>query len=457
MKLYNTLSRQIEELKPINPPSVSVYTCGPTVYDYPHIGNWFTFIRYDLLIRTLMLSGLRPNWVMNITDVGHLTSDADEGEDKLAKGAAREGKTAWEIADYYTDYFVKGLKRLNFIQPTNLPRATDHINDQINFIIELEKKGYTYRISDGIYYDTAKFAHYADFARLDLEELQPGARVEQNPEKHHQSDFALWKFSPTDKSRDMEWDSPWGKGFPGWHIECSAMCLNYLGETVDIHCGGIDHIPIHHTNEIAQSQAVTGKPLAHIWLHTNHILIDDLKISKSLGNGITLEDIEKAGFSLDAFRLLVIESQYRSQSKFSWDSLQAASNRLLRFKNFAVRRYQATDGLTETPPKLIEAMQNDLDTPSALAILEDYLDRNEHRNLSAASITDTINLIDKLFGLDLTSTPDISEHAKSLIKARMDARQNQDWPRADNLRERLARDNIAVRDEPQGSVWYYLS
>ena len=404
-----------------------------------------------------MLSGLRPNWVMNITDVGHLTSDADEGEDKLAKGAAREGKTAWEIADYYTDYFVKSLKRLNFIQPTNLPRATDHINDQINFIIELEKKAYTYRISDGIYYDTAKFTHYADFARLDLDELQPGARVEQNPEKRHPSDFALWKFSPSDKSRDMEWDSPWGKGFPGWHIECSAMCLNYLGETVDIHCGGIDHIPIHHTNEIAQSQAVTGKPLAHIWLHTNHILIDDLKISKSLGNGITLEDIEKAGFSLDAFRLLVIESHYRSQSKFSWDSLQAASNRLLRFKNFAVRRYQATDGLTETPPKLIEAMQNDLDTPSALATLEDYLDRNEHRNLSAASITDTINLIDKLFGLDLTSTPDISERAKSLIKARMDARQNQDWPKADNLRESLARDNIAVRDEPQGSVWYYLS
>lgn len=458
MKLYNTLTREIDELKPLHKPNVTVYTCGPTVYDYPHIGNWFTFIRYDLLIRTIKANALNPTWVMNITDVGHLTSDADEGEDKLAKGAQREGKTAWDIAQFYSQYVIDGLKRLNFDNPSFLPRATDHIKEQIDFISLLEEKGFTYQTSDGVYYDTAKFPTYADFARLDLDEQQAGARVDINPEKHNPSDFALWKFSPKDQQRDMEWDSPWGKGFPGWHIECSAMSLKYLGDTIDIHSGGIDHIPVHHTNEIAQSQAVTGKPLASIWMHTNHILIEDQKISKSLGNGITLEDIEQKGFNLMALRLHVIESHYRSQSKFSWESLEASNNRLLRYKNFAARKYQSTDkGEELTPPKLLTAMNDDLNTPAALAELERFLEKGDSTSLTRKSIEETVNLIDSLFGLNLSSTPDISNSAKELISEREKARNNKDWALSDKLRGQLSDHSIGIMDQPQGPIWYYLS
>lgn len=317
MRLYNTLTRTIDELKPINAPIVTVYTCGPTVYDYPQIGNWFTYVRWDTLIRTLKASGLQPNWVLNVTDVGHLVSDADEGEDKLEKGARREGKTAWDIAKFYTNDFVAGMHALNMLIPDQMPRATDHIAEQIDLIKKLEDKGFTYTTSDGIYYDTAKFPRYADFAKLDLDEQQAGARVKVNPEKRNSTDFALWKFSPKDHKRDMEWDSPWGKGFPGWHLECSAMSMKYLGETIDIHTGGIDHVPIHHTNEVAQSEAITGKPLANIWLHGNHIMVNGEKISKSLGNSIRLQDIQAKGFSPIVLRLHVLESHYRSQSKFS--------------------------------------------------------------------------------------------------------------------------------------------
>ena len=280
MKLYNTLTRKVEELKPQRPPKVTVYTCGPTVYDYPHVGNWFTFLRYDILVRALKAAGYKPDWVMNITDVGHLVSDADEGEDKLEKGAKREGKNAWQIAEFYTKNFEKGLELLNITPPNHLPRATEHIEEQIDLIKDLEKSGYTYTTTDGVYYDTTKFATYGKMARLDLENLREGARVEVNPEKRNPTDFALWKLSPKDQKRDMEWQSPWGKGFPGWHLECSAMSMKYLGKTLDVHAGGIEHIPVHHTNEIAQSEAATGKPFAKIWVHMNHIMIGAEKLPK---------------------------------------------------------------------------------------------------------------------------------------------------------------------------------
>ncbi len=458
MKLFNTLTKKVEELKPLDPPKVSVYTCGPTVYDYPHVGNWFTFIRYDLLIRTLVASGYEPKWVMNITDVGHLTSDADEGEDKLVREARKEGKTAWDVAQYYSDYFVSSLNKLNFLEPWQMPRATDHIDDQISLINQLQQKGFTYRISDGIYFDTSLFAEYRNFARLDLDEQLAGSRIEYNPEKKNPSDFALWKFSPKDQKRDMEWDSPWGKGFPGWHIECSSMCLKYLGQTLDIHSGGIDHIPVHHTNEIAQSQSITGKPLANIWMHTNHILINDQKISKSLGNGIKLEDIEARNISLEAFRLHVFESHYRSQSKFSWDSLLAAQNRLLRYKNFAIKRYQKFNNtLFLPPPDLLTSMQDDLNTPQALVLLEQYIDNSESRPLSQDSISQTISLIDSLFGSQLTKTEDIADSSKVLIQKREKARLARNWVEADKIREILAKDNIGINDSQFGPVWYYLS
>ena len=460
LRLYNTLTREVEDFSAQQPPLVTIYTCGPTVYDYMHVGNWFTFIRYDLLIRTLKASGFEPNWVINITDVGHLTSDADEGEDKLAKKAANEGKNAWDIAQFYGDYFIESLTKLNFTPPTQIPKATDHINEQIDFILKLEAKGYTYRITDGIYFNTAKFPSYADFAQLDLDEQQAGARVEVNPEKLQANDFALWKFSPSDQKRDMEWDSPWGKGFPGWHIECSAMCLKYLGPTLDIHSGGIDHIPVHHTNEIAQSEALNDAPLAKYWVHTNHILLSDNKISKSLGNTITLEDIMAKGFSGETLRLLALESHYRTQSKFSYEAMRAAQARLVRYRNFAVLRYQQKGDHEEhlAPLELLTQLENDLNTPLALAALEAWLDQIEpSSHFKAAEIETRLKLIDDLLGLKLSTVPDISEQQKQLIKEREQARNNQDWTTADALRAQLEQANITVLDRLDGPIWQYLS
>ena len=474
MKLYNTLKKQIEDIRPLNPPVVTVYTCGPTVYDYPHIGNWFTFIRYDVLVRTLKLSGLEPNWVMNITDVGHLVSDADDGEDKLEKGAKREGKTAWNVATFYSNYFTEGLRRLNFTWPNALPKATDHIAEQIDMIKTLDEKGFTYVIDDGVYYDTAKFPKYADFAQLDLDEQQAGARVEVNPQKRNATDFALWKFSPKDQQRDMEWDSPWGKGFPGWHIECSAMSRKYLGDTLDIHSGGIDHIPVHHTNEIAQSEAATGKAFANHWMHTNHIFINDEKISKSLNNMIILEDIETKGYSLEAFRLHVLESHYRSQSKFSWESLGAAQNRLKSYQAVADLRWQtipqtttpAEDDayielITETLPiQISEALLNDLDTPTVLSVLsmaEAELIRGYHTgNLSIFSDF-VARFIDGVLGLKLLKSHDITEAQKTLMSQREQARKAQGWQKSDELRDQLKEQGIGLNDVPDGStIWFRL-
>ncbi len=468
MKLYNTPTRQVEEIQPLHPPTVTVYTCGPTVYDYLHIGNWFTYIREDILIRTLKASGLQPKWVMNITDVGHLVSDADEGEDKLEKGARREGKTAWDIAKFYADYFEKGLERLNILQPDFLPRATDHIPEQIALIQKLEEKGFTYKTSDGIYYDTSKFPKYANFARLDLDEQQAGKRVEFNKEKRNVGDFALWKFSPADHQRDMEWDSPWGNGFPGWHIECSAMSMKYLGETLDIHAGGIDHVPVHHTNEIAQSEAATGKPFANYWMHTNHITVEGEKISKSLGNGITLEDIEAKGYSLEVLRLHVLESHYRSQSKFSWESLEAAKNRLQHWQEVADRRFQPQTpggdvtieaGASKAALDLLNTLQNDLDTPSALSRIDNFFSAIEVMSLTDADLKGLVNLLESIrdyLGVNLLRSQDISDEQKGQINKREEARANKDWAKSDELRDNLAEQGIGLRDTPNGALWFRL-
>jgi len=473
MKLYNTLSRNVEIIEQIQQNQITIYTCGPTVYDYPHIGNWFTFIRYDMLVRTLIASGKNPIWVMNITDVGHLVSDADEGEDKLEKGARREGKTAWDIAEFYSNYFIKGLKRLNISQPTYLPKATEHIAEQIDLIKNLEKKGYTYTINDGVYYDTSKFEGYAAFARLDLDDLQAGARVEHNPEKRHASDFALWKLSPKDqdKKRDMEWDSPWGKGFPGWHIECSAMAMKYLGETIDIHSGGIDHVPVHHTNEIAQSEAVTGKRFANYWMHTNHITINNEKISKSLGNTITLEDIENQGFDLKVLRLHVLESHYRSQSKFSWESLLSAKNRLANIQEFADLRFQGDPDATTIGDEyfvkqkdlILEALNDDLNTPVALRILSETMNwiakNGLHTRYTEGNSQDFYHFIvflDEVFGLGLLESKDITEAQRALLDERDIARHKGEWTTSDTIRDQLKEQGIGLRDKPLKSIWYRL-
>lgn len=465
MKLYNTLTRKVDKFRPIRKKTVTLYTCGPTVYDHAHIGHWFTYIRMDILVRTLQANRYKTIWELNITDVGHLTSDEDYGEDKLEKGAKREGKSAWEVARFYEKEFLSEMKLLNINNPTYIVRATDHIKEQIELIQILEKKGYTYQISDGIYYDTSKFKNYANFAKLDLDEQQAGARVEFNPEKRNKTDFALWKFSPKHKKRDMQWESPWGIGFPGWHIECSAMALKYLGETIDIHAGGIDHIPVHHTNEIAQSEAATGKKLANYWMHSNHISVDGQKISKSLGNSITLKDIELKNFSAQDLRMLVLESSYMTQSKFSYDSLTAAKKRLEDLCAVAVLKYQANKKskrqktyLKKFNKDILLALSDNLDTPKVMVYLSEFTKKFLDNGLNFKDLKDfnnTLKNIDNLLGLNTTKLKDIENSTYDLIEERIKAKMKNDYSRSDEIRNELFKHRIGLRDQ-EISYWYYL-
>lgn len=466
MKLFNTLSKTVEEIKPLHPPLVTVYTCGPTVYDYAHIGHWFNYVRMDLLIRAIHLSNLETKWVMNITDVGHLTSDADEGEDKLEKGARREGKTAWEVAEFYAEDFFKCMRQLNILNPDYIVKATEHITEQIQLISKLEEKGFTYIIEDGVYYDTSKFLRYADFAQLNLDEQQAGARVSINKDKHNQSDFALWKFSPKDHKRDMEWESPWGTGFPGWHIECSAMSMKYLGETLDIHTGGIDHIPVHHTNEIAQSEAATGKRFSNMWLHSNHVMVNGEKISKSLGNGIRLQEIVDKGISPAVVRLHILESHYRSQSKFSWESLVSAQNRLRTYQQFADLVWQFNEGgnvpqsqpLVQAQKDITEALLDDLDTPKALARLS-MLETSWQEvitNSNQRLLKDFLIFLDSALGINLTERPNLTDQQYIIFNEREKARMGKDWGKSDELRKKLELDGIGIRDQADRAIWYRL-
>jgi cysteinyl-tRNA synthetase len=462
MRLYNTLTRTIDDIAPLSTFQTTVYTCGPTVYDYAHIGHWFNYVRMDTLIRTLLVAELKPKWVMNITDVGHLVSDADDGEDKLEMGAKREGKTAWEVAEFYTKDFLEGMKLLNILTPDYIVKATDHIQEQIDLIDKLEQKGYTYSIDDGVYYDTSKFEGYTAFARLDLDEQQGSGRVVTNPQKRNQSDFALWKFSPEDHTRDMEWDSPWGKGFPGWHIECSAMSMKYLGDTLDIHTGGIDHVPVHHTNEIAQSEAVTGKRFANHWMHGNHVMVNGEKIAKSTGNGIRLQTITAQGISPAAVRLHILESHYRHQAQFSIENLTSAVNRLKGYQSMADLRFQATDqGISRQTVALAEssitrALMSDLDTPTALAALSVFTSQVLGEGIAAADedvFTSFLTVIDQLLGLGLLASTDITTDQKELVRNRQKARDTKDWARSDELRAELTKQGLDVRDTASGQVW----
>ena len=464
LKFYNTPSRKIEEFKPLNPENVKVYTCGPTVYASPHIGNWVAFIYWDILVRTLQLNGYSVTRTMNITDVGHLVSDEDDGEDKLEKGARREGKTVWEVAEFYTNEFLKGMRDLNLITPENLSKATDFIPEQIAIIEDLSKKGFTYKTSDGIYFDTAKFPKYADFAHLDLENLKAGARVNFNPEKKNLSDFALWKWSPKDKKRGMEWEYCGRMGFPGWHLECSAIAINTLGETIDIHTGGIDHIPVHHTDEIAQSETFTGKTFSNYWLHCNHMTSEGKKISKSLGNGFTLEQIISQGFSPMDFKMFVLQSQYRTESNFSFENLKSAQNRLKNWQNIASLRWQVkgNDGTIPslaTKQIILEEVNDNLDTPKALAKIDEIFGEIIKANpekLNYDNLLELIEFIDELLGLNLiTSTPDIPDEIKMKIIERNNARAEKNWAKSDEIRDELLSKNIILRDTPKKSFWEY--
>jgi cysteinyl-tRNA synthetase len=484
LRFHNQLTKSVDTFNPLHEGKVSLYTCGPTVYNYLTVGNWTAYVYWDTLVRVLTATGYDVTRVMNITDVGHLVSDADDGEDKLEKGARREGKTAWEVARFYTDDFLAGMKALNLIAPTHLPKATDYIEQQLALVRTLKDKGYTYQISDGIYYDTAKFPTYGTFADLDLEAQKAGARVEFNPEKRNPSDFALWKFTPEGEIRDMEWDTPVDltddqairKGFPGWHLECSAMAMSLLGETIDIHTGGIDHIPVHHTNEIAQSEAANGVRFANYWLHNNHLKVDGTKISKSLGNGYTLDDIAEKGYDPLDLRLFILQSHYRTEGNFTFDNLTAAKNRRLHWRNVAALRHQIhdtlrTDGQVESDSKtvslysagraILETLENDLNTPEALALIDEaFAEVSASRldSLHQHALISLLEEIDDLLGLQLIQTsPDISDEGKRLIIERSRARENKDFARSDELRDALANEGITVRDTPSGTVWEYLS
>ncbi len=468
MKLYNTLTRTTEDVRPLHDNLIRLYTCGLTVYSQPHIGNWVAYIYWDILVRVLADAGFDVKRVQNITDVGHLTSDEDSGEDKMEKGARAENVTAWDIADKYIAVANhEAFDLLGLLRPDEMPRATQYIPQQIAFVQELERKGFTYEIpGDGIYFDTGKLEDYGKLARLDIAGLQAGARVADSGKKNP-TDFALWKCSPTDTTRDMEWDSPWGRGFPGWHLECSVMAQELLGNQIDIHTGGIDHIPVHHTNEIAQTEAVTGTQFSTYWLHNNHLKVDGEKMSKSLGNIYTLHDITERGYSVDAFKLLILSKHYRTEGNFTWDILGAAQSRLQHLQAVADLRWQATaaDGPSIDYEVVLEQirshLRNDLNTPMALAVLStEFVDKIGSSGLlseqSRVAFVTFLQAIDELFGLRLLQSNDITDAQKRILHDRQAARDNKDWATSDTLRDLLAEQGIAINDTAHGQIWSRL-
>lgn len=437
LKLYNTLTRKKEEFKSIKKKFVGLYTCGPTVYNYAHIGNLRTYIFEDILKRVLIYNDYAVRHVMNITDVGHLTGDRDMGEDKLEKEANIQQKSAWDIAKFYTDEFKKNLKSLNILEPDIWCKATDHIKEQIKFVQILEKKGFTYKTSDGIYFDTSKFPDYNKLSHQKLESLQEGARIEKNDEKKNPTDFALWKFSPENEKRQMEWSSPWGIGFPGWHIECSAMSMKYLKNNLDIHCGGIDHVNIHHTNEIAQSESVTGKPFFNFWIHGEFLNISSGdKMAKSQGNFLRLQLLIDQNINPLIFRYLCLMTHYKKSLTFSVEALKSAESGLnkiyLQIESFGKKIGKVNKEFKE---KFLSAINDDLNSPRALAILQEVLKSNLDNSDKLATILD----FDSVFGLDFENIKiiEIPENVKFLAEKRLKARQEKNWNESDKLRDEI--------------------
>ena len=466
--LYNTLTRKKEEFKPYDKNEVKMYSCGPTVYWTQHLGNMFCYICADVIKKTLQFAGYNVNHVMGITDVGHLVSDDDTGEDKMEKGAKREGVSAWDLAKKYENQFFKDTKRLNIIKPPTICAATKYIKEQIDAVKTLEEKGFTYQTSDGIYFDSSKDATYGELARLDIDGLQAGERVEM-AEKKNKTDFALWKFSPKNEKRQMEWDSPWGVGFPGWHIECSSFCLSNLGENIDIHTGGIDHIPVHHTNEIAQNKGITGHKVVNYWLHSNHVVkADGSKISKSDGDKMLVEDFANAGFDPLAYRYLVLMAHYRKKVKFSAELLkmaQTALNRLngkiLSFNRGSTETMKTTEWLN----KFKSVLFDDFNTAQAMIVLRDSINS---KDLSDEEKLFIVQQCDKVFSLNLgeerkktsesitrkdvfyiTIYDDfglnkITEKLKNYVGEMLEAKTNKDYKNSDFLREKIKKLGFSV-------------
>ncbi len=446
----NTLSKSKEEFEPIVPGKAGIYTCGPTVYDRAHIGNLRSFIFADVLRRVLEGNGYEVKHVVNITDVGHLVSDADEGEDKMEKGSKRAGKTAWEVADEYTKLYLADSERLNLLEPTVRPKATEHIAEQIEMIEALEKNGHTYRISDGIYFDTSTLADYGRLSGQKLEDKEGGARVDIG-EKKNSANFALWKFSPEGEQRQMEWPSPWGVGFPGWHIECSAMSEKYLGVPFDIHTGGIDHIAVHHENELAQTEGARGKLEANYWLHNEFLLVDGGKMSKSSGNGYTLADIADKGFSPMAFRYFVLGAHYKTPQNFTWEAVQASQNALDNLID-AVRELPKPGSVDETSKEeFLAIVNNDLDTANALAFFFEVL---QDSSMDSSTKSATLQFFDSVLGLGLDRYIGIPlvvpVEVQALVDERLETRKAKNWKESDRLRDVIAGLGFLVEDGKEG-------
>ncbi|MFH1078446.1 MAG: cysteine--tRNA ligase [Patescibacteria group bacterium] len=450
LRIYDTASRSLEDVTPITPGHIGMYACGPTVYQRAHVGNLRAYVMEDILRRTLERHGLAVKHVMNITDVGHLTDDADEGEDKLERAARQSSESAWDIARRFTDAFTEDMKRLDILAPTAMPRATDNIQIQIDLIAELERKGFAYKTSDGIYFDTSKFEGYGRLSGQALTEKEEGSRVAANAEKRNPTDFALWKFSTEGEKRQMEWESPWGIGFPGWHVECSAMSRKELGQPFDIHCGGVDHIPVHHENEIAQSEAAYGAKLANLWFHVEFLLVDGQKMSKSLGNTYSLDDLKEHGFDAMSYRYFLLCAHYRQKQNFTWEALQASQNAMKKLRQ-TVRDWKTPlIGCADLEAEFLAAMDDDLNTPRALAILWKTVD-SDHPSEAKA---ETLLMMDKVLGLglaDVIAKPTaIPEDIQALLNERKAARDASDWKESDRLRDEIANRGWTVEDTAAG-------
>ena len=460
IKLFNTMSRKIEEFKPLEPGKVGFY------YHYTHIGNLRSFIQNDILKRMLIENGYEVTHVMNITDVGHLTSDADSGEDKMEKGAARDNKSVFEVAKFYTDAFLKDFNDLNLISPTHMPKATDYIQEQIDLIQQLEARGYTYKIEDdGIYYDTSKFPGYGKLTGGSLSGDRAGARVEFNNKKRNPTDFALWKFSPKNEKRQMEWDSPWGVGFPGWHTECCAMSMKLLGKHFDIHSGGEDLSRIHHNNEIAQSEPLVGAPWVNYWLHIS-FLIDKSgeKMSKSKGEFLGMDALRSRGFDPMAYRYLVLLSHFQAQLAFSWEGLEAASNGYKNIvKKLALLLNETDKGnvdrgvYDEWHDKMLSTLSDNMKTAETLVIVQDLLKTSE---INAATKIALFEFVDRLLGLQFIDRAQkfnaleaetAPTEIQSLADARTKAKSEKNWALADELRAKIDAAGWLVTDTKDGS------
>ena len=467
IRLFNTMTRKIEEFKPLVPGKMGFYSCGPTVYHYAHIRNLRTMVHNDILKRTFIENGYNVHHVMNITDVGHLTSDDDDsGDDKMERGAARENKSVWDIAQFYTDEFLRDYDDLNIMRPTDMPRATDYIAEQIDLVKKLQDLGYTYEIpGDGIYYDTSKFAAYGQLTGGSVSGNRAGARVEYNDAKRNPTDFALWKFSPTGKKRQMEWDSPWGIGFPGWHAECSAMSMKLLGNHFDIHTGGEDLSRVHHTNEIAQSEPITGAPWVNYWVHFS-FLVDKSgeKMSKSNGEFLGLDAIRKRGYDTMVYRYFILLGHYQTQLRFSWDAMDAASNG---YKNI-IRR--VADVLTDPAPgeldskvfntwhdKILAPVSDNMKTAEALVYIQELL---RDTTINASTKIALFEFIDRLLGLQFIDRAKRLNDAESetppadivaLADARTTAKAERNWGKADEIRAQIDAAGWNIIDTPNGS------